>query len=97
MEAIGIDMSYAVPKHFEIFRGQHFDVIVTVCDLVLETCPTFPDDPERIHWSFLDPTTAQGTEAEQLRVFEQTSLQLTTRIRLLLILLERKKRASRES
>ena len=97
MEAIGIDISHAVPKHFEIFRGQHFDVIVTVCDRVLETCPTFPDDPERIHWSFLDPATARGTEAEQMRVFEQTSLQLTTRIRLLLILLERKKRASRES
>lgn len=96
MEALGIDMSHAAPKHFEIFRGQHFDMIVTVCDRVLETCPTFPDDPERIHWSFLDPATVQGTEAEQLRVFEQTSLQLTTRIRLLLTLLERK-RSTRES
>lgn len=90
MEAIGIDMSRAVPKHFKLFRGQHFDAIITVCDRVLETCPTFPDDPERIHWSFLDPATVQGSEAERLHAFEQTSLQLTTRIRFLLTLLERK-------
>jgi protein-tyrosine-phosphatase len=90
MERLGIDMSGAVPKHFEVFRGQHFDAIITVCDRVLETCPTFPDDPQRIHWSFLDPATVQGSEAEQLRAFEQISLQLTMRIRFLLTLLERK-------
>ncbi|HLI06777.1 MAG TPA: ArsR family transcriptional regulator [Ktedonobacteraceae bacterium] len=90
MERLGIDMSGAVPKHFEVFRGQRFDAIVTVCDRVLETCPTFPDDPERIHWSFLDPATVQGSEAEQLRAFEQISLQMATRIRFLLTLLQRK-------
>jgi protein-tyrosine-phosphatase len=90
MERLGIDMSRAVPKHFEVFRGQRFDVIITVCDRVLETCPTFPDDPQRIHWSFLDPAMVQGSEAERLRVFEQISLQLTTRIRFLLTLLQRK-------
>ncbi len=95
MERLGIDMSRAVPKHFEVFQGQHFDAIITVCDRVLEMCPTFPDDPQRIHWSFLDPATVQGSEAEQLRAFEQTSLQLTTRIRFLLTLLERK-HSSRE-
>lgn len=96
MERLGIEMSRAVPKHFEVFRGQRFDAIVTVCDRVLETCPTFPDDPERIHWSFLDPATLQGSEAEQLRAFEQILLQLTTRIRFLLTLLQRKN-APRES
>jgi ArsR family transcriptional regulator, arsenate/arsenite/antimonite-responsive transcriptional repressor / arsenate reductase (thioredoxin) len=83
-------MSRAVPKHFEVFLGQRFDAIITVCDRVLETCPTFPDDPQRIHWSFLDPATVPGLEAEQMRAFEQISLQLTTRIHLLLTLLERK-------
>jgi ArsR family transcriptional regulator, arsenate/arsenite/antimonite-responsive transcriptional repressor / arsenate reductase (thioredoxin) len=97
MEERGIDMSQAVPKHFEMFLGQPFDAIVTVCDRVMESCPTFPGDPERVHWSFLDPATIQGTEAEQFRAFEQTGEQLTTRLRLLLTLLERKKRNTRES
>ena len=92
MQSVGIDMSQHHPKHFEVFQGQHFDAIVTVCDRVLETCPTFPDDPERIHWSFADPALVQGTEQEQLRAFEQTSLQLTTRIRFLLTRLERERR-----
>lgn len=97
MEERGIDMSQAVPKHIEMFLGQPFDAIVTVCDRVMESCPTFPGDPERAHWSFLDPATIQGAEPERLRAFEQTSEQLTTRLHLLLTLLERKKRNTRES
>jgi protein-tyrosine-phosphatase len=91
MEQMGIDMSQAVPKHFQVFEGQSFDAIVTVCDYAVESCPPWPDDPERVHWSFPDPASVQGTEAEQLRAFEQTSQQLATRIRFLQPLLERKK------
>lgn len=97
MEERNIDMSHAVPKHVEFFQGQRFDAIVTVCDRVMEVCPSFPNDPERVHWSFLDPASVQGTDAEQLRAFEQTSLQLTTRLRLLLTLLQRKKRSACEA
>lgn len=99
MEEVGIDMSHAVPKHLESFLGQRFDRIVTVCDRVMESCPTFPGDPARVHWSFLDPASVQGTEAERLWAFQQISLQLTSRLRLLLTLLdvERKKSISRES
>lgn len=96
MEQMGVDMRQAVPKHVQVFEGQVFDAIVTVCDRVVESCPTFPDDPERVHWSFLDPASVQGTEAEQLHAFEQTALQLTTRIRVLLPLLARKKSSPRE-
>lgn len=96
MEQMGIDMSQALPKHVQMFEGQHFDAIVTVCDRVREFCPTFPGDPERVHWSFLDPASVQGAETEQLYAFEQTAQQLTTRIRLLLPLLARKKRSCAE-
>lgn len=89
MEHLGLDMSQTHPKHFDAFAGQHFDAIVTVCDRVREVCPAFPDDPERIHWSFPDPALVEGSEETQYHAFEQTSLQLTTRIRLLVTLLER--------
>lgn len=91
MEQRGIDMPQAVPKPLHVFEGQHFDAIVTVCDRMVESCPTFPDDPEQVHWSLLDPASVQGTEAEQLHAFEQTACQLTARIRLLLLQLARKK------
>ncbi|GER89512.1 ArsR family transcriptional regulator [Dictyobacter vulcani] len=96
MEQMGIDMRQAVPKHFQVFEGQDFDAMVTVCDRVVESCPTFPDDPERVHWSFRDPASVQGTEAEQLQAFEQTAQQLITRIRSLLPQLAHKKRNARE-
>lgn len=89
MEHLGIEMGQARPKHFDRFRDQHFDAIVTVCDRVREACPVFPDDPERIHWSFPDPAEVEGSEDEQYHAFEQTAVQLVTRIRLLVTLLER--------
>lgn len=92
MERTGIDMSQARPKHFDEFLGQHFDAIVTVCDRVREICPVFPDDPERIHWSFPDPALAEGAEETRYHAFEQTSLQLITRLRFLITLLEREHR-----
>ncbi len=90
MEKMDFDMSKAVPKHFDQFAGQHFNAVVTVCDKVKEVCPTFPDNPEVLDWSIPDPVSVQGTEAEQLEAFKQVALQLTTRIQLLLALLQRK-------
>jgi protein-tyrosine-phosphatase len=89
MEAIGINMHEQYPKHFDRYLQQHFDAIVTVCDRVREACPTFPDDPERIHWSFPDPAEVTGSEEERYAAFEQIGLQLATRLRLLMIVLHR--------
>lgn len=88
---MGIDTSSLRSKHFDEFRDQSFDRIITLCDYVLEECPTFPGDPQRIHWSFPNPAAVEGTEEEQYRAFEQSGLQLTARIRLLLTILEREK------
>lgn len=88
---LGIDTSSLRSKHFDEFREQPFDRIITLCDYVREECPTFPGDPERIHWSFPNPAAVEGTEDERYHAFEQLSLQLATRIRLLLTLLEREK------
>ncbi len=88
---LGIDTSSLRSKHFDEFREQSFDRIITLCDYVREECPTFPGDPERIHWSFSNPATVEGTEDERYHAFEQVGLQLSTRIRLLLTLLEREK------
>jgi protein-tyrosine-phosphatase len=89
LEEQGISTEGLRSKSLDEFVGQSFDVIVTVCDRVRESCPTFPGDPECIHWSFADPAAVEGSLEERHRAFEQTSLQLTTRLRYLLILLER--------
>ncbi len=91
MATIGIDIRHQRSKHFDEFLGQSFDRVITVCDRVREACPTFPGDPERIHWSIADPVEVEGSEQERYRAFEQASLQLTNRIRFLMILLAREK------
>ncbi len=85
----GISTEGLRSKSLNEFIGQSFDVIVTVCDRVRESCPAFPGDPDCIHWSFADPAAVEESLGERHRAFEQTSLQLTTRLRYLLILLER--------
>ena len=91
MAKMGIDISQQRSKHLDEFVDQSFDYIVTVCDRVREACPTFPGDPERVHWSFIDPAAVEGSEEERSRAFEQVALQLTNRIRFLMILIEREK------
>lgn len=90
MASMNIDIGQHRAKHFDEFRGQSFDHIITVCDRVKEICPTFPGnpEPEHIHWSLPDPSLMDGSEEEKYAVFEQIALQLRTRIRYLLILLE---------
>jgi ArsR family transcriptional regulator, arsenate/arsenite/antimonite-responsive transcriptional repressor / arsenate reductase (thioredoxin) len=84
----GIQMNQSVPKSLEMFVGQSFDHVITLCDRVRERCPSWPDSSP-IHWSLPDPATAEGSEAERQQVFDQLASQLDVRIRLLLTLLER--------
>jgi ArsR family transcriptional regulator, arsenate/arsenite/antimonite-responsive transcriptional repressor / arsenate reductase (thioredoxin) len=90
MASMSIDISQQRAKHFDEFRGQSFDHVITVCDRVREICPTFPGNPEpdHIHWSLPDPSLIDGSAEEKYALFEQIARQLRTRIRYLLILLE---------
>jgi protein-tyrosine-phosphatase len=93
LQGLGADLSLHRSKHLDEFRGQSFDYIVTVCDRVREVCPSFSSDPERIHWSFLDPALVEGSDEERWHTFEQVTLQITTRIRHLLTLIARERGA----
>ncbi len=86
----GIDASGQTSKQLSLFTGQTFDYVITVCDRARETCPVFPGDPERIHWSFADPALIADPE-DQRRAFELLYVQLHTRLRYLLTLIARKR------
>jgi arsenate reductase len=81
MAAVGIDIAEARSKHLREYLGEDFDYVITVCDQANESCPIFPGTPQRIHWSFEDPSAVQGTEAERYRVFERVRDELTVRLR----------------
>ena len=86
----GVQMSQSVPKSMEMFVGQPFDRVITLCDRVRERCPTWLD-ASPMHWSLPDPAAVEGSEAERQQVFDQLASTLDVRIRLLLTLLERER------
>lgn len=74
------------PKSLDRYLGQHFDYVITVCDRAAESCPIFPGDPERIHWSFPDPAGVEGAPADQQRAFDRVATEIAGRLRLWLAL-----------
>ena len=77
----GIDTDDLHPKSLNQFLDRQFDYVITVCDRAAESCPVFPGDPERIHWSFEDPA-AVLDPVERRHAFEQTAAGLVGRLRI---------------
>jgi arsenate reductase len=81
MREIGIDISGHASKTLDVFYGQRFDYVITVCDRAKESCPLFAGTGERIHWSFDDPVAATGTDAERLQAFRRVRDAIRARLR----------------
>src|SRR6516162_2589151 len=80
MAELGIDISAQHSKTLERYLHQPFDAVVTVCDQANETCPVFFGARQRLHWSFLDPSKAQGDEEQQLAVYREVRDAIRERI-----------------
>jgi len=70
MAEIGIDISRHHSKALKDFKGEEFDLVVTVCDDASENCPFFPAK-RTVHKGFKDPSKAEGTEEERLEAFRK--------------------------
>jgi arsenate reductase len=70
LEEIGIH-HLGRPKGVEAFRGEQFDLVITVCDEAAENCPVWLGSGKKAHIGFRDPATAQGSDEERLAVFRQ--------------------------
>jgi arsenate reductase len=81
MNEVGIDISAAYSKNVQAFVGQDFDYVITVCDRANESCPIFPGDPERIHWSFPDPSAVGGSDEARMAAFRRVRDELRQRLR----------------
>jgi arsenate reductase (thioredoxin) len=88
MSEVGIDISGHRSKNVTEYLGQHFPIVITVCDNAKEHCPIFPGPCIREHWPFEDPAEATGTDEERLKVFRTVRDQIAARVQSL---------ASRES
>jgi protein-tyrosine-phosphatase len=65
---IGIE-HHGRSKSVDEFKGQPFDVVVTVCDSAAEECPVWLGKGKRVHHSYLDPAKATGSDEEVMTAF----------------------------
>jgi protein-tyrosine-phosphatase len=82
MADMGIDISDQYAKHKDIFDGQSFDYVVTVCDFARENCPVFANEPAHIHWSIPDPVEERqdATAGDDYSAFRAVAQTLETRV-----------------
>lgn len=77
----GVDPGQPRSKSWDEFAGQHFDLVVTVCDAAAaESCPVFLGSTKRLHWTTPDPAKSTGTDAEIDTAFDQAFFMLRARI-----------------
>jgi protein-tyrosine-phosphatase len=92
----GLDLTGQASKHLDVFAGQRFDWVISLCDRVREVCPQFPDHPETIHWSIPNPATGNAADDATYPLFQQTAAELVTRIGFLLAVLSDRTPAPKE-
>ena len=80
MDEIGVDISGQESKTLERYLGEPFDYVISVCDDANEACPFFPGARSRLHWSFEDPSKAEGSEEERLAVFRSVRDRIRDRV-----------------
>jgi protein-tyrosine-phosphatase len=80
----GVDVSGHQVKHVDVFTGDPFDRVITLCDRARETCPGPPNAKVATHWSVPNPADAHPADID---AFRATARELGTRVRYLLPLL----------
>ena len=70
MKEAGIDISKHRPKSVDLYLGEDWDYVITVCDDANETCPFFPGKVRnRLHMGFEDPSKVKGSYTEIMNAF----------------------------
>jgi len=81
MAEIGIDISSNRPKSVNIYLGEEWDYVITVCGRANEFCPIFYGKVKhRIHIGFDDPSLIQGSEEHILNEFRHTRDKIKQRL-----------------
>lgn len=77
----GIALENPRSKSWDEFAGQAFDKVITVChQAASESCPLFPGQYDKLHWSTPDPARAEGSEAQIDAAFDEVFHLLRQRI-----------------
>ena len=79
LSEIGIE-HHGRSQSVDEWRGQEFDLVITVCDDAAEECPLWLGQGRRVHIGFPDPALATGTPEEIRAIFRQVRDDIRTRV-----------------
>lgn len=82
MAEVGVDISHHTSDPVEMYLGEEWDYVITVCGGANESCPMFTGKVKnRLHIGFDDPSHATGTpefiESEFRRVRDEIKTKMT--------------------
>jgi arsenate reductase len=82
-ERFRIEPRGARSKSLEEFQGEHFDLVITVCDKAREVGLLWPGRTIAAHWNEPDPVLFEGDVREHEQRFVQVGRELSQRLDLL--------------
>ena len=80
MQEWGIDISHHKSESINNYIDKNIDIIITVCDNANQSCPTFPGEKIRLHWSIKDPFHGWGNNQGDLHPYRFTRDELKNKI-----------------
>jgi protein-tyrosine-phosphatase/DNA-binding transcriptional ArsR family regulator len=87
-DRFGVDIAGQHLRHLDTLTSRRFDHVITLCDKAREACPGFGDHASQLHWSIADPAAAGDSDQASYRAFTRTALDIDTRVRHLLPVLD---------
>ena len=81
MEEVGVDISHHTSDFVDDYLDKGIDIAITVCDNANQSCPTFPGNAERIHWSIDDPFKGWNFDTSQMDSFRETRREIKEKLK----------------
>tara|TARA_R110002050_G_scaffold48192_3_gene111974 strand:- start:22177 stop:22941 length:765 start_codon:yes stop_codon:yes gene_type:complete len=76
----GLNTNNLVSKHVNVYKGQVFDYVITLCDKANNECRSYPNAIKQLAWDFPDPKKRSGSNP-----FSITLNELNNRLSMFLI------------
>ncbi len=83
LSEIGIEF-HGRSKSIDEFRGQSFDLVITLCSQDESECPVWLGKTRQVHVPFPDPAKVSGTKTQQLDAFRSVRDGILSQLTILL-------------